>query len=54
MTEIEIIIDGKKEKMTLEKFFESYWGLFRNQVLKVIEDELMKDGKIRNLIRNKC
>jgi hypothetical protein len=52
MTEIIVLQDGVEKKMTLEEFFESYWGLFRNQVIKVIDDELIANSKLRERIRN--
>lgn len=47
MTEIKLTIDGKEETMTLEEFFENYWGLFRYQVIKAVNEELLSKGKLR-------
>lgn len=51
MTQIEVIIDGKREAVTLDEFFERYRGLLKYEITKIIEEEISRNGKIRNLLR---
>jgi len=52
MTEIEIIENGERKRISLDQFFEDYWGLFRFHVIRAVRDELERNGVLRELIKD--